>query len=479
MTNKPLEIVFDTKGNEKQKLAASYWLDNETEEILYGGAKYGGKSYLGCSLIFGDALIYPETSYFIARNTLADLRKYTMPSVGEVFKHWGLKLTDYAKYNGQDNCYVLYNKSIVYFVDASWMPSDPEYQRLGSMQITRGWAEEIGEMHPLALVNLGLTLGRWKNVEYGLKKKFLMTCNPYKGYGYRTFYKPNKEGILPIRRKFIQAFPQDNKSGDQAYIEGLKNNPDKATRERLYFGNWEFDDDPSTMISIDAINDLFTNTLEKESKEKYLIVDCARFGADNTVFNFWKGLESYKIIKKNKRSLLETQEDIKDYAIKEKIPYSHILIDEDGMGGGVVDNVSGIKGFVANRTPTLDKSTGKPQNFRNFKSQCAYFLADKCNQHQIKISWQDEIAREELVADLEQLKVKNADKDGKKQIISKDEMKEHLGRSPDVGDTFIMRMYFELKQNDEVSVYEQKPYAPTSELESTGYNQQEFKPVEF
>jgi hypothetical protein len=33
-----------------------------------------------------------------------------------------------------------------------------------------------------------------------------------------------------------------------------------------------------------------------------------------------------------------------------KIPYSHILIDEDGLGGGVVDQLTGVKGlWVAHR----------------------------------------------------------------------------------------------------------------------------------
>jgi hypothetical protein len=37
------------------------------------------------------------------------------------------------------------------------------------------------------------------------------------------------------------------------------------------------------------------------------------------------------------------------------------------------------------------------------------------------------------------------DKDGKLKIVGKDEVKEAIGRSP-AGDTFIMRMYFELDE---------------------------------
>ena len=40
---------------------------------------------------------------------------------------------------------------------------------------------------------------------------------------------------------------------------------------------------------------------------------------------------------------------------------------------------------------------------------------------------------------------KDADKDGKRRVVPKDEVKEVLGRSPDSGDCLLMRMYFELK----------------------------------
>ena len=469
-----MKITFDTKGNEKQKLAAKYWIDDETEELLYGGAKYGGKSFLGCSLIFGDALIYPETYYFIARNSLTDLRKYTIPSIHEVFRTWGLEVDAYAKYNGQDSYFELYNKSRVYLLNAEYSPRDPDFHRFGSIQMTRGWCEEIGEMHPKAISNLSLSVGRWKNKEYGLKRKMLYTCNPHKGYGFRNFYKPAKDGTLDKRRKFIVALPQDNKSGDPDYIEALKNNPDKNDVERLYYGNWEYDNDPSTMIKYDTIVDLFTNTIE-ESKEKFLIVDAARFGRDEIVFSFWKGLDWYRVEYRGAQGIDETIADIKTFAAEERIPYSHILVDEDGVGGGIVDTMKGIKGFVANRTPLVNLTATGPDNlkpnYKNLKAQCVYTMADKVNNHLCRVSFTDELAKEKLSADLGEYKTKNADKDGKKQIIGKDEMKEKLGRSPDYGDCFLMRMWFELKKlSEEKTEYKQPAYEPTSVFEGSQKN---------
>ena len=40
-----MDIEFRTKNN-KQLQAVEAWIDDTTEEILYGGGKGGGKSYL-------------------------------------------------------------------------------------------------------------------------------------------------------------------------------------------------------------------------------------------------------------------------------------------------------------------------------------------------------------------------------------------------------------------------------------------------
>src|SRR5690348_2009099 len=132
-----MKLVFDCNGNDKQLQVVEYWCDKETTDIVYGGSKGSGKSYLLVCLIFGDAFIYPGTSYFIARKSLTNLRKFTIPSIHEVFEHWKIPSSMW-KYNGQDNYYELYNGSRVYLLDAKLIPSDPEYYRFGSMQMTRG-----------------------------------------------------------------------------------------------------------------------------------------------------------------------------------------------------------------------------------------------------------------------------------------------------------------------------------------------------
>jgi phage terminase large subunit len=448
-----MEIQFKTK-NDNQLLAAQYWLDDTTEEILFGGGKGGGKSYLGCSLIFGDALIYPETHYFIARQELIDLRKYTIPSIHEVFKNWHLKIEDYATYNGQDNVFNLSNGSKVYLIACKEIPSDPMFERFGSMQMTKGWIEEGGEISESAKSNLWLSIGRWKNEEYGLKKKLLITANPKKGWMKRDFIDPYKQGLLPPSRQFVKSLATDNPYLPKDYIDTLSNEKNLVRRQRLFEGDWDYDEDKDSLITYDALADTFTNTIVKDG-QKYLTVDVARLGRDSTVMSFWEGLELYKIEKYQKQDTDATKQKIKDFAATEKIPYSNILIDEDGIGGAVVDGLFGVKGFIANTSPLptaneirmklIKSEINARPNFKNLKAQCGFKLAEMINERKLAIrtgEYRDDII-EELTAILRQ---KNFDKEGKMQLIPKDEVKTAISRSPDVGDTILMRMLFELQR---------------------------------
>ena len=444
-----MKIIFDTRGNPKQKAAAQAWVDPKISQILYGGAKYGAKSNTGCNLIFGNAMMYPDTRFFIARESLTDLRRYTIPSIYEVFGLWGLDHGKYMKYNGQDNFFQLYNKSVVEFVDASFSPSDPDFHRFGSRQYTQGWCEEIGDMHPNAITNLFLTVGRWRNRETGLPKKLLLTCNPHKGYGYQNFYKPHKAGTLSADKVFISALPSDNKAGDPEYIKSLLELSNKNERERLAFGNWEYDDDPAALHEYEKILDIFSNT-HVEGGNKFITCDIARLGGDKIVIIEWDGWRGY-VRYYTKQTLDVTTTYIQAAMSRNQTGHSNTLIDSDGMGGGPVDMLK-VKGFTNNAralpSPTSlynEKGVQIPENFDNLKSQCYFRLAERINKNGLYLECESDEIKQWIIEELEQVKQKLLDSDMKKGVIPKDKVKEALGRSPDFADAIMMREYFELK----------------------------------
>jgi phage terminase large subunit len=432
-----------------QKEAAKAWNDPEVTDIVYGGAKGGGKSYLGAALIFHDALVYPGTKYFIARKQLTDLTNHTKPTIERVFKDWGISMEKYAPFNGQQNTYNCYNGSTVLLIAAKWMPGDPMYERFGSMTMTRGWIEEAGEFEADAQKSLAISIGRWDNEKYNLPRKLLMTCNPKKNFLYKDYYQPWKNGTLKPGRRFIQAFAQDNKRLEKGYLEQLRGNLTDRDKDRLLNGNWEYSDDTDSLIEYDKILEIFTND-HVEGGAKYITCDVARLGGDRIVCILWDGFRG-KVVWWKKEKINVSATRIETIRFKAGIGKSSVLIDSDGMGVGMEDFV-GYKGFINNARPMADPkkpvdANGKPvvENFDMLKSQCYYRLADRINKNGIYIECDDDETKRLITEELELVKQKDLDSDMKKGVMSKDKVKDALGRSPDFADTLMMREFFELK----------------------------------
>ena len=441
-----MQIKFNAHGNNKQLEACKYWIDQTSEDIAYGGSKGSGKSYLFISLIFADALIYPGTHYFIARKRLNDLRKYTIPSIHEVMKD-GFGLDDrYYKYNGTDNFFELYNGSKVFLLQAKYEPSDPLYYRFGSMQMTRGFIEEAGEFEEPAKNNLMASVGRWKNQEYGIKGKIGQSCNPSKNYLYKEYYKKNKSGTLEDHKKFIQALPSDNKMLDAGYLEMLNRTLSPSEKERLLHGNWEYDDDPTALCDYDNIIAIFENDHLNKEQTKYITADIARLGSDKAIIAVWDGWTVIEFVVFPISKLTEIQNSINALRAKYQIASKNVIADEDGVGGGVVDNCR-IKGFTNNSRPLEIVENGKKKipNYSNLQAQCCYKLAEKIQLNEVYIECEmSDGHEEEIIEELEQLKSFDADKDGKLKILPKEKIKGNIGRSPDWRDVLMMRAWFDL-----------------------------------
>lgn len=422
----------------KQTTALDYLQDNTTKEVLFGGGAGGAKSHLGCVWLFICCLEYPGTRWVMGRSKLKALKETTLNTFFEVGQMLGLQSGNHYNYNAQSGMIQVGDSEII-LKDLFHYPSDPNYDSLGSLEITGAFIDECNQLNVKAKDVLKSRI-RYKLDEYGLIPKMLLTCNPAKNWVYTDFYKPSKDNTLSEDRKFVQALATDNPYISKHYIDNLRT-LDKNSQERLLYGNWEYDDDESKLMEFDAINDLFTNDHVKRGK-KYLTIDVARFGNDKTVIMQWDGLrvDNIKIIQRN--SIESLVEEIKNISRVQSIPRSSILVDEDGVGGGVVDFLK-CKGFVNGSRAV--KESGKDTNFANLKSQCYFKLAEYVNNSKIFVSCNQDV-KELLIEELEVVKAKDIDKDNKLAVEGKDKVKDLLGRSPDISDALMMRMYFEINK---------------------------------
>lgn len=419
----------------KQEHAVFYLKDNVTEELLYGGAAGGGKSAIGCLWLIEMCQKYPGTRWLMGRSKLKTLKETTLNTFFELATE--LQITDQYTYNDNKSVIFFNNGSQIILKDLFLYPSDPNFDSLGSLEITGAFIDECNQLVLKAWMVVKSRI-RYKLTQYGLIPKMLGSCNPAKNYVYSEFYKPSKDNKLPIYRKFIQALPTDNPHLHPSYLQSLLR-LDKNSMQRLYYGNWEYDDDPATLMHFEKIIELFSNEFIEEAGNKYISADIARLGADKGVIFVWHGLKliDYTVIPKSK--ITEAAAEITRLRMKHSVPLGNVIVDEDGVGGGAVD-ILDCKGFLNGGRPLFG------ENYQNLKTQCYYKLAEIVNNNFIDLSILKNNAelKDNIVQELEQVKQFEMDKDGKKRIVPKEKVKELIGRSPDYSDALMMRMYFEI-----------------------------------
>ncbi len=478
------KIVPQIRPTYKQQLAwdALDFNNRQYKIVGFGGGAGGGKTWLACEWLLTNCYMFPASRWFIARQELTRLKKSTFVTFKKVCRHHKIPDSDW-RFNGQDNIIIFNNGSTIDLIDVAFKPTDPDYERFGSLEYTGGFGEEAGEWHFDAFDVIKTRIGRHnhfdrdlniicsKPLDYDdnparyphiveLPPKFLLTFNPSRGWLYRVFYEPWKKGELERGYCFIQTLYRDNPYTAKTYGEQLDGIKNKVNKARLKEGDWEYSDDIGAMTTLEHLSDMFSNTVISDG-EKYMTVDVAGEGKDYSVLTIWEGLEAVKIIKVNHQSVPTTAQLVKDTASAHNIPWSHIAIDAIGIGNGVAGALNGCVAFNSNSSPfwtvaeirdrkkrtNSDFMPAVISTYANLKTQCAFKLAELINEHKISLLPVGE-HRDEIIADLTAtLQERDIEIEGKKKMVTKEEIKEELGRSPDIGDTLLMRMYFELKND--------------------------------
>ena len=392
---------------------------------------------------------YQGSRWLMGRAVLKNLKESTLLRFFEICKDWGLIKGIHFKYNSVEATIKFLNGSEVYLKALETLPSDPEFDSLGSTEYTGAFIDEGAQISAKAK-DIVMTRLRYKLDLFGIAPKLLIASNPCKNFLYYDYYKKWKDGTLPAYRAFVRSLVTDNPYMPKEYEEQLKK-ADKRTQERLLHGNFEYDDDPATLMEYDAILDIFSNG-PQGGKLKYLSADIGRFGADKTTIFIWRGFFIEAIYTYHKKSTKESRDIIDKLGIDLKIPRSRMVIDDDGIGGGVTDYLEGVYRFINGSKPVEEKVKydHNKEFYANLKSQCYFKLADHVNRSLIGCyRGVDGDTKELLIEDLEQVKRKDPDKEGRISVVPKEKVKELLrGRSPDFSDAMMMRMVFELGMHE-------------------------------
>lgn len=266
-----------------------------------------------------------------------------------------------------------------------------------------------------------------------------------------------KEAVGDVHWDAFHFSSWDNPNLARHELEKAKEEMDAETYRQEILA--EYVDNAGALFKYTALVDMFSNTITKDP-EKYLIVDIADDGSDKTIFSFWQGLELYRVEQFARLNTEGIVTQIREYQASDRIPMSQTLVDAIGVGAGVASNslLDGIVGYKSSfsairtdidptRLPNVHYRKDAPltTEYANLRSQCVFTLAGLVNNHEIASTIQDVRVKEAIIEEL--ALYQDASKgDGKRMPTMKEDIKALLGRSPDISDTLIMRMYFQVRE---------------------------------
>lgn len=239
---------------------------------------------------------------------------------------------------------------------------------------------------------------------------------------------------------------------------------DDETRAQLLEGNWKVKIDGLALFDSLRLNDLFTNYPTVEAQPRRCItVDAAGFGQDKCVIKAWLGWSVVAITVISKTGSRDIVDAVEPLRRRYNVAQSEVVIDQDGVGGGAVQ-LGGYQGFSGGAPPMEEPATSIKEYYKNLKTQCYYRIAGRVNRGEVRIEVTTDSClidgvrttklklggqvldvRDVIKQDLKAIKRAKPDDEGKLRINTKEEQKLILGRSPDFGDTFMMREWFELQ----------------------------------
>lgn len=228
---------IDFKLSKKQK----QFIDTDADEILFGGAAGGGKSFIQLIDSFLYAMQYKGSKQIILRTTFPELDRSIIRTALDMYP------TEFFKYNSSKHTMSFKNGSILDFGYADGASSVTQYK---SQEFDCIRFDEASDFDPYVLEYMKSRLRGANN----FPKKVCFTSNPggpAMNYLREKFVDPapygepfiaTEESGNTVKRLFIQSKVYDNiflLEKDPGYVARLENLPE-ADRRALLEGDWYF-----------------------------------------------------------------------------------------------------------------------------------------------------------------------------------------------------------------------------------------------
>lgn len=437
---------YDPRTNKKQMQFHAA----PEEYKLYGGAMGGGKTAALINEGQQLSLDYPGNFGLLIRKTWPSFRDTVLPPVEKfidtrLVAHWN-----------HSSKYITYkNGSRIRYGGLGDRPDDWEKWMSGEY----GWIA-IDQAEQFTELEFRMLATRLRLRLPGILYFFLLSCNPNVGWIKELFIEKNEEDYI-----FIPALPTDNLANlPVGYVERMRKILTPQQQKALLEGNWDAVGDPDNVYAYEDVQKAMRRNV-KGTLPVEIGADIARSGDDQSVIVLREGLRVRIHSKAQGHDTMRTTGKIwcccQDTIIpkwKDLLDKISIKVDADGVGGGVVDRLKEqrrekedlftamiLKIVSKERKEELVKAeyrflikivevhgSGKPKDpvhFRNLRAEIHWGLQEL-------LADLDLPNDREVSSQLMALKHKT-NSAGQIVIIPKEEIREKLGRSPDVAEAII------------------------------------------
>ena len=416
----------------KQGLALKSLEDPEIDELLYGGAKGGGKSVFGCIWTYYQAkkIIrdhnlqpskHPIVVGFMGRKQSVDFTTSTLNT-------WKTMIpTEAYEIKKQEKLIVIENTVAILY---GGMDDSDTVKKFNSMDLSFYFVDQAEECNEQ---DIGLLRGTFRLKIKGqpLEYKGLLTANPAICWLKAAFITTPQP-----KTKFIQALPKDNPYLPEGYIDQLKKAFEfRPELLRAYLeGSWDDLDVAFIVIkNKHVLLNVNNSQYDKTILKRITMGDISGEGDDETVIYDFENTRVVKHEIYSHRSTMDTVGRLQAHARENKS--NMIAVDIVGIGKGVYDRLVEIfadepgmmiYGFDG-RVKANDERT-----YFNHKTE-AWFYAAKLFHNRYCDIPHDPI----LISQLSSVTYEYKSNE-KLAITPKDKLKEKMKHSPDRADCYVM-----------------------------------------
>jgi len=419
----------------KQSVADDMLMQDDTESLLYGGAKGGGKSYFGCLWMFQRCLKIiehfrlPKTKYpllvgFMGRKRSVDFSDTTLES-------WKKTIPPEAYVIRTTDKEIIINQRVK--IAYGGFDSEENIAKFNSAEFAYYFIDQAEEVSQDDIALLKGTM-RLKIRKQGIKYKGLLTANPADCWLKDEFIYSSGRG-----NKFLQALPIDNPYLPKDYVarltDAFKHRPELV--DAYVKGSWDALADGDLVIKGMWINDAIKKDMVVHDKPAIVVCDPARFGDDETVIYVFRGGQIIDSMCYGQKSTTDT--GARCVMMKNKHKAELIFVDSIGIGGGVADSIKDLEEDVYEINFSCKGSNEiMQQKFHNLRAEVYWVAANRFADGTVSIP-NDIVLRQQLSH--VRYSVSSM---GKIKIESKGDIKKRLsGKSPDRADAVVMGLWGE------------------------------------